>query len=288
MEISVVIPFYNCEKWLAECIDSVLSLDKVHEVILIDDGSTDGSYSIAERMALHDRRIAVVRHPDKKNHGRSASRNRGWQLAGFEWIAFLDADDLYTAERFDDDYAVEGADGYYSSMTTLYQSPQYSKFFAETTTEVKGEILPIALLDHLILHTDQRISLNTLLIRKKCLEAIGGFDESLDIGEDTDLIWRLADRFNLYKEKRLKAGAIRRIHGNNTAFIPELHHYKYLFYKKWKDYIRTTHANSNSRKKIFKSYLYFHPCLNKTEKRTTKIIVQLLLSITHYLRIDLD
>lgn len=92
--ISVIIPIYNAEKFLPECLDSVLCQEfPSFELLLIDDGSTDGSGEIADRYAEKDSRIVVVHQP---NSGVSAARNRGLTEARGEYIAFVDADDRVT------------------------------------------------------------------------------------------------------------------------------------------------------------------------------------------------
>lgn len=89
--ISVVIPAYNAGAFLAECLDSVLSQDYADwEAIVVDDGSTDSTPSIAASYAARDSRIRVVSKP---NGGLSDARNCGTALATGEWIVFLDSDD---------------------------------------------------------------------------------------------------------------------------------------------------------------------------------------------------
>lgn len=89
--VSVIIPVFNAENYLEECLHSVLNqtLQNI-EVIIIDDKSTDKSREIAEKF-LSDRRIRYILHD--KNKGVSAARNRGIDLANGEYIYFLDADD---------------------------------------------------------------------------------------------------------------------------------------------------------------------------------------------------
>ncbi len=90
-EISVVIPVYNTEAYLPACMESVLSQRfQDLEVILIDDGSTDGSGALCERYAGMDPRVRVLH---QENAGQSAARNRGVKAARAEWVCFIDSDD---------------------------------------------------------------------------------------------------------------------------------------------------------------------------------------------------
>ena len=92
-KVSVIIPVYNAEEFLADCLESVLnqSLNEI-EIILVNDGSTDSSISIIRRYQAKDSRIVVI---DKENEGAGLSRNRGIKEASGEYIAFMDADDFY-------------------------------------------------------------------------------------------------------------------------------------------------------------------------------------------------
>lgn len=89
--ISIIIPVYNTEKYLAKCINSVLSQSfSGFECILIDDGSSDKSPIICDEYAKKDSRIIVIH---KENGGSSAARNTGLDVAKGEWLTFIDGDD---------------------------------------------------------------------------------------------------------------------------------------------------------------------------------------------------
>ena len=90
-KISVIVPVYNTEKYLRRCVDSILAQTFTDfELLLIDDGSTDGSGAICDEYALKDSRVRVFH---KENGGASSARNLGLDNAQGEWITFVDSDD---------------------------------------------------------------------------------------------------------------------------------------------------------------------------------------------------
>lgn len=101
--ISVIIPVYNAEKTLRQCVESVLSHDyKNFELILVDDGSKDSSPQICDEYAIKDNRVRAIHQP---NGGVSSARNNGIDYALGEWVTFIDADDYITNDFF------KGVDG---------------------------------------------------------------------------------------------------------------------------------------------------------------------------------
>ena len=91
IDMSVIIPVYNVEKYLTVCIDSLMSQGDLRmEIILVNDGSTDLSGEIADEYAKKEGRIKVIH---QENEGASAARNPGLEIAQGEYIAFLDSED---------------------------------------------------------------------------------------------------------------------------------------------------------------------------------------------------
>ena len=109
IRLSVVIPVYNTEKWLGECLDSILAQDAFDsEVVCVDDGSTDGSPDILAEYAGKDSRVKVIL---QKNRGVSSARNVGMDAAQGEYIWFFDSDDSINPETMQAVYrAVETND----------------------------------------------------------------------------------------------------------------------------------------------------------------------------------
>ena len=89
--ISIIVPVYNASLYLRECLDSILTQSYTdYELILVDDGSTDGSEAILSAYRDAYPCIKLIR---QENKGVSAARNRGLDCAVGEWVAFIDADD---------------------------------------------------------------------------------------------------------------------------------------------------------------------------------------------------
>ena len=95
-KISIIVPVYNIKEYLPSCLDSIIAQSFTDfELILIDDGSSDGSGDICEYYSLLDNRIRVCH---KANEGVSKARNFGIEIAEGEWIAFIDGDDYIVPE----------------------------------------------------------------------------------------------------------------------------------------------------------------------------------------------
>jgi len=99
LSISIIIPVYNAERWLRQCLDSILNQSfENYELILVDDGSKDQSPIICDEYAEKYDKIIVIH---KTNGGVSSTRNAGLDIAKGEWIAFIDADDYISEHYFD-------------------------------------------------------------------------------------------------------------------------------------------------------------------------------------------
>ena len=95
VKVSVIIPVYNVEKYLRECIDSILNQTlRDLELICVDDGSTDGSLEILHEYEKADSRVKVL---TQHNMGAGAARNKGLAIATGEYLSFLDSDDFFAS-----------------------------------------------------------------------------------------------------------------------------------------------------------------------------------------------
>ncbi len=119
-KVSVIIPVYNVENYLKQCMDSVLgqTLEDI-EVICVNDSSTDGSLAILQQYERKDSRVKVI---TQKNGGAGAARNNGMKLATGKYLSFLDSDDFFEPNMLE--LAYENAEKYHSDFA-VYCSDQY-------------------------------------------------------------------------------------------------------------------------------------------------------------------
>ncbi len=205
--ISVVIPVYNGEKTIRETINSVLNQTFTDfEIVIINDGSQDATSEIIT--SIKDDRIKLFSY---SNSGVSASRNRGIASACGEFIAFLDADDLWTSDKLE------------AQLKALQDNPQAAVAYSWTDyIDESGQFLYPG--SYITLSGDVYAELlvknftengSNPLIRKDALLQIGGFDEALFGPEDWDLFLRLAARYHFVAVPRPQI--LYRICANSTS-----------------------------------------------------------------------
>ena len=129
--MSIIIPIYNTAAWIPACIESIINQSfSDFEILLIDDGSTDGSGVICDMYTKTDSRIRVFH---KKNGGVSSARNYGLDKATGEWIYFVDSDDELLPDclrimtgyiRDDIDIVLAGYEKYDEQGNLLYSIPE--------------------------------------------------------------------------------------------------------------------------------------------------------------------
>lgn len=189
--ISVIVPVYNAESYLADCIESILAQSYTEfELLLIDDGSKDKSGIICDSYADKDPRVRVIH---KENGGVSSARNLGLSIASGEYIAFVDSDDWVEEKFFEkaiEACRTQGLGIYMGGIARMYPDGkreesvvQYS--FHGHANEVK-EKQYIDLID-----TNYGVSSVAKLFKREIVEN-KRFDETLSWGEDlkfvTDLL----------------------------------------------------------------------------------------------------
>lgn len=166
--VSVIIPVFNGERFLREAIQSVL--DQKYspvEIIIVDDGSTDSTATVAESLP------ETVRYLHQTNHGPAAARNRGIEQARGSLIAFADADDLWPAGKLELQlpYLINdpGIDIVIGRIQQVLLSETRAEEFGEPAFSV---------------------NLGSAVIRKSVFERVGLFDETMRYSEDVDWFMR--------------------------------------------------------------------------------------------------
>jgi glycosyltransferase involved in cell wall biosynthesis len=186
-EISVVIIFLNADRFLQEAVDSVFAQTYGDwELLLVDDGSTDDSGSIARRVVeRHSDRVRYLEHPDHANRGRSASRNLGIQHARGKFVAFLDADDVWFPRKLERQLALmrsQSGVGMVYGTTQLWYSWTGDPLDAgRDLTPDLGVALGVPLQGSVFLaRMLQRQALApctcSMLLRREVVQAVGGFE----------------------------------------------------------------------------------------------------------------
>ena len=183
--VSVIIPAYNAELYVADCLGSVIAQTFINwEAIVVDDGSTDNTATIVRDLAERDTRITYV---FQENGKQGKARNTAIAHARAPLLAFLDADDLWEADKVAlqlQAMAATGADIVYSDGTVFDAEQKDGDVSFKVRT---GLTAGRAMFDHLLLHNTVPVA--SVLMRKSTLEAVGGFEERLEFQacEDYDL-----------------------------------------------------------------------------------------------------
>ena len=129
--ISVIVPVYNVEKYINRCVDSIRSQSYSNiEIILVDDGSTDGSSAICDEYKVLDARIKVIH---KKNGGLSSARNTGIECANGEFFSFIDSDDYIESNMIE--HMMQVARDYKADIVTIGRRNVYEDIDLEDTYE---------------------------------------------------------------------------------------------------------------------------------------------------------
>lgn len=147
-KISIVVPIYNVEKYLKQCLDSILNQTfKDIEIICVNDGSTDGSVQILDEYKAKDKRIIVI---DKENSGYGASMNMGLDAASGEYIGIVESDDfikpnmyeeLYKLiQKHDCDFVKSEFSAYWEKPKKIEKQARFAKFNCNTPITLKDDI----------------------------------------------------------------------------------------------------------------------------------------------------
>lgn len=182
MRLSVVIPAYNAESTIERAVRSASGQTRrPDEIVVVDDGSTDSTVQVLQAV---EPGLAVVRCP---RGGPAAARNVGVKAATGDWIAFLDADDEWHPDKLA--YQMRHAD----HSTTAIVATDWSRSLVTSSVPSRVATTSVSTGDILLLN---RFQTSTVVMRRRTIEEVGGFDSSLDGVEDWDM-WLRGSRQGL-------------------------------------------------------------------------------------------
>jgi len=248
MQVSVIIPVYNAVEFVEQAVRSALFHPEVGEIILVEDGSQDGSLKICSALTTSFSKVHLHRHPGGENKGAGASRNLGIAKASMPFISFLDADDQMTKER----YTLEKElflrnpeiDGIYGATGTRFHDPAGKEawlkkgFTEDFLTTLNKPVPPKELFDFLTGfcnrdHFDGHFSIDGLTVKREALlKNKIRFDESLKVHQDTYFIWHCAYVLTLVAGEISRPVAMRGVHRHNRFIqIKNVNQTRSLFYR---------------------------------------------------------
>jgi glycosyltransferase involved in cell wall biosynthesis len=263
-KVSVIVNFYNGEKYIENCINSILKQDYDNfEIILWDNNSNDNSKDIISK--FNDLRIRY--YLSNKTESLYRARNKAIQVSTGDLIAFLDSDDwweqnyLSSREEF---FKNKNFDYSYCNSNFFYDTHKKSKLY-KTYKLPNGKIF-----NHLV--RDYLIIISGVIFRKKIFDKFGLFNEKYNIIGDYDFFLRIAKSTNAHSNDHPLLNY--RVHDNNFSKLNSQ-----LFYEEYKDWFnRVKHRVNSKNKKYLRIRLEYLEItsLLLNRKKTLKIFIKIL------------
>lgn len=260
---SVIIPLYNKESYIGKTLNCVMNQSfSDFEVIIVNDGSTDGSVDIVKQ--INDGRIRLFH---QENQGVSVARNKGMELAESDYFCFLDADDEWTGNYLENLFTTiekfPGAGMYCSRYKTRIGTEKYTHCnLIDIPESYEGYIKDFfrSSFVNRVAHT------SAVTINKKTFLSLGGFDKEASNGEDLDYWIRIALRYPVVICKDITV-VYNFLHNKESLSRTKYHHKRFSDLEKFSE----EEKKNISLKKILDLYrieyaLHFHIVGNKTKK----------------------
>ncbi|NOQ22170.1 MAG: glycosyltransferase [Candidatus Aegiribacteria sp.] len=270
MKISVVIPVYNAEQFVRSAVVSALDQPETAEVILAEDNSTDDSLVVCRSLEKEYSRVSLIRHSDGENHGAGATRNLGVRNATMEYLAFLDADDYYLADRFKVAAELfnmhENIDGVYEAIGVCFEDEEaenrWKSYENSNITTLSKRVCPDKLCNLLLEGGKGTFSLDGLTVRKIIFEKCGFFFENLRLHQDYAMNIQMAQFGRLYPGRLNTPVAMRRVHAGNRI-ISDYNRYftSSLLWKTLFNWAMENKLQTDRTIPIFLHHLYFIYCV---------------------------
>lgn len=264
--VSVIIPVYNAEDYLAEAIESILGQTyKNTEIIIIDDKSTDNSAQIVSRFAQKDERIKFVKN--KTNLGIGDNRSKGIDLAKGEYICWQDADDISLPDRIEKQVEIlqtnpkVGVVGGWLQFFSKKGDGIVRRYSADDR-ELRSKIFmynPVA----------QPAS----MFRSECFREVGTYDKAYKVSEDLEILFRVGEK---YEFSNVQGVVIRYRQSDTSLTATKLREMEKTTLK-----IRQHYKNSNSY-----SYSFFDAVYNFAQKLSMHMPTNLRMAVFKLIRGD--
>jgi glycosyltransferase involved in cell wall biosynthesis len=225
MQVSVLIPLYNAEQYIAQAIESALEQPETAEVLVWDDCSTDGSLAIAREFKVKYDRVRVF--ANSTNMGNYAVRNRLIAHSRYEYVAFLDADDYFLPGRFtvpkqifENDPTVEVV---YEAFENFYENPEKQRLWKEETS-LSDRLIALpkvcdpSIMFRVILSQDNSATgMPQLVLKKSIFKKIPPFNERLRRGADRVALYQMAYLCRFAPGRLTEPVMMRRMHSLNIS-----------------------------------------------------------------------
>lgn len=220
--VSVIVPYFNQERYLAQAIESVQSQSLADwELLLINDGSSDSGPHIAARYAASDRRIRLLQHADGRNKGVSASRNLGMRNAMSSLLTFLDGDDIFLPEKLITERSILERTPHVASVygRSIWRyddgRPDQCEDLGVTANQI---YLPPELVTRIILRHEGAVPCTcAVMVRRDAALAAGEFPETFSLYEDQVFWVKLFSRFAVFVSNHV--AAVYRQHPHSTSAL---------------------------------------------------------------------
>lgn len=197
--VTVIIPVYNRFHMIERAVLSAFQQDEVKEIIIVDDGSTDGTFESCQKLVKKYNNIKLLQHKNGQNKGSGASRNAGIKEASNELIAFLDSDDIYLKNRFK--FAVDLFNRYneveatYDPYEKINHNGELSLHGVRKIINSKEVFYNIIRGTYGMFNTDTITIKLDSIFKNKLL-----FNEDLKLHQDTEYWLRLSYHLKIYSE----------------------------------------------------------------------------------------
>ncbi len=264
-KVSVIIPAYNAQKYLAETIDSVMAQTfSDFELIVVDDGSKDKTVSIIRQyQAKYPEKIRLIQ---KENGGPASARNAGIRVANGEYIAFNDADDLWLPEKLEKQVAY--FDAQLPEVGLVYTDARKFDHDGLWTLPKRFNHKFVEGMIYKDLLKDNMVPNQSVLVRKKCFEDVGLFDESPEVftSEDYDMWLRIALKYEINYLDEILSLYREHIQGINKNF-ERSHNAAIRVMEKHLEMAQNNHELEDAIRDALSKYLYiFGYCLLRNGK----------------------